>query len=178
MDEVTLVHRLGVLGSQLYYLARGIDSRPVEPGREVKSIGRETTFSDDITDREVLQTVLLELSADVGRRLRRGSHKGRTITLKIRYDDFSTISRSKTIDTYTNLDQDIYHEACRLLQELNPKQPVRLIGVAVHNISEGKVQPSLFEPEEDGREKLIKAIDGIKERFGEDSIHSARLLRK
>lgn len=177
LDELTLKNKFGLIGSQLYYLARGIDNRPVEPEREVKSIGREITFPEDLKDEEVLQTYILELVTDVGRKLRKGSFKTKTITLKVRYADFSTVSRSKTLDYYTDLDKDIFREAGNLLQDLHCKQPVRLIGVSVHNLTRGEIQQSLFADEDEDKAKLAKTVDSIKERFGEKSITLARLLQ-
>jgi DNA polymerase-4 len=170
IDEAFLRKKFGLSGSQLYYLARGIDKRPVEPGREAKSIGRETTFSEDLLDRETLQTYILGLSTDVGRKLRKGSFRAKTITLKVRLADFKTVSRSKTLESYTNLDQDIFREASLLFKDLQLKQPIRLIGVSVRNLTSGEIQQSLFETDNRDQEKLTKTIDTIKERFGENSI--------
>ncbi|HHV63818.1 MAG TPA: DNA polymerase IV [Peptococcaceae bacterium] len=179
LDELILKKHLGLLGSHLYYLARGIDKRPVEPEREVKSLGRETTFPEDLKDKEVLQTYILELVTDIGRKLRKGSLKAKTITLKVRFADFSTLSKSKTLEHYTDLDKDIYRAACNLFQELCLKQPVRLIGVSVHNLTSGEIQQSLFQIDDtEQKKKLATTIDNIKERFGEDSITLARLLKK
>lgn len=178
VDEKSLQKRFGLAGSQLYYLARGIDDRPVEPDREVKSIGRETTFADDILDQEILTTIILDLSTDVGSRLRKGSLKARTITLKVRFADFTTVTRSKTLDSYIDFDSDIFLEASLLLQELHLSRPVRLIGVTVHNLSGEEIQPRLFDTEYEDKEKLAKTIDTIKERFGNNSITLARLLNK
>jgi len=178
IDKFTLQKLFGQVGSQLYYLARGIDDRPVEPEREVKSIGRETTFQQDLTDPEILKTYLLDLSVDVGRRLRKAGLKARTVTLKIRLADFKTLSRSKTLNNSTDLDKEIFKEACLLLDELHLKDPVRLIGVSAHNLTCGAIQQSLFATEPRAEEKLTKALDNIKERFGEDSITLARLLKQ
>ena len=176
IDKPTLNRLFGQLGNQLYYLARGIDDRPVEPEREAKSIGREITFQQDLTDPEVLKTYLLDLSLDVGRRLRKAGLKARTVTLKVRLADFKTLSRSRTLNYSTDLDKEIYKEACQLLDELHLKTPVRLIGVTAHNLTCGEIQQSLFATEPGAEEKITKALDKVKERFGEDSITLARLL--
>ncbi len=177
LDETYLKNIFGSLGSQLYQLARGIDNRPVEPIREIKSIGRETTFPEDIFDQEVLKTFILDLVVDVGRNLRLKSLKARTITLKIRYPDFRTVTRSKTLDYYTDLDKEIAKEAYFLLNELRLTQPIRLLGVSVHNMSGEMTQPSLFDTEDkNNNEILSRTVDSLKDRFGEDSIIFARLL--
>lgn len=177
LDEVSLRSEFGLAGSQLFYLARGIDNRPVEPDREVKSIGREITFPEDIIDRDMIQTFILDLSTDVGRKLRKGSLKAKTVTLKVRFTDFSTVSRSKTLDFYTESEKELYREACLLFNELGPNRPIRLIGVSVHNLTSEEIQQCLFETNHDDNEKLIKTMDRIKDRFGEDSITFARLLK-
>lgn len=172
-----LTQLFGVMGSQLYQLAQGIDDRPVECDRMVKSIGRETTFATDISDQDVLEAVLLELAVDVGWSLRKKGFRGKTITMKVRYDDFRTMSHSYTLSLATDLDDVIYKEACNLLKKVSLKQPLRLIGLTLHNLTD-KVegQLSLFaEPQKD-KETLTKVIDLLKEKYGEKSITRARLL--
>ena len=167
----------GVSGSQLYQMSRGIDDRPVESDRMVKSVGRETTFAMDLTDRDILETELLKLSVDVGRRLRKKSIKGKTITLKVRYDDFRTVSRSHTLSQATDLDDVIYKEACNLLSEISLKQPLRLIGITLNNLTDKpEHQLSLFSEQQKDNETLTKVIDLVKEKYGEKSITRARLL--
>jgi DNA polymerase IV len=178
--EVEYLERLfGIGGNQLYHLARGIDERPVEIERGVKSIGREITFSEDIRDREALATFLLELTVDVGRKLRKEALKAKTINLKLRFKDFSTITRARTLDSLTNLDEDIFASSSELLQEVVLKDSVRLIGVSVSNLSDQEdSQLSLFAEPKQEKENLTKAVDQLKERFGEKSIIRARLLGK
>jgi len=178
LEQGYLTQLLGVIGSQLYRLARGIDDRPVEKDRVIKSIGRETTFATDITDRDLLETFLLKLSVDVGRSARKESLKGKTITLKIRYNDFRSVSRSHTLTRATNLDDVIYQEVCHLLREVALKQPLRLIGVTLSNLTDkDESQLSLFSEPRKDREHLTKVIDLVKEKYGETSITRARLLR-
>ncbi|AFQ44088.1 DNA polymerase IV [Desulfosporosinus meridiei] len=172
-----LTKLFGSLGSQLYQLARGIDDRPVESDRVVKSIGRETTFESDIRDGDFLEKTLLMLAIDVGRSLRKEALRGRTVTLKVRYDDFRTLSRSRTIHRATDLDDVIFQEACSLLSELSLKQPLRLIGVTMSNLTDQhENQISLFEEPRLERENLTKVLDLVKEKYGEKSITRARLL--
>jgi DNA polymerase-4 len=174
-----LTQLFGVLGSQLYQLAQGIDDRPVESDRMVKSIGRETTFATDIADRDVLETALLKFAVDVGRSLRKEGFKGKMITLKVRYDDFRTVSRSHTLAQATNLDGVIYKEACNLLREVSLKQPLRLIGLTLHNLTDKlERQLSLFSEPQKDNETLTKIIDLLKEKYGEKSITRARLLTR
>lgn len=172
-----LTHLFGTLGNQLYQLAQGIDDRPVESDRVVKSIGRETTFETDIAERDVLETTLLKLAVDVGRNLRKETLRGKTIILKVRYNDFRTLTRSRTLPRATDLDDVIYQEACSLLRELSLKQPLRLIGVTLSNLTDQiENQLSLFEEPQLERENLTRVLDLVKEKYGEKSITRARLL--
>lgn len=176
LDESYLVSLLGSYGHQLYLLARGMDNRPVEGNRRIKSVGRETTFAEDIKNQARLEKTVLELSAEVGRNLRKKGLKGRTITLKIRYSDFKTLTRSETLEAPTDNDLAIYQAASRLLHKLAPG-PTRLVGVSVHNLVDSdRIQLSLFETQPDNNSKLMKVVDLIKDRFGDNSITMARLL--
>ena len=172
-----LTQLFGVLGSQLYQLAQGIDDRPVESDRVTKSIGRETTFATNIVDRDLLETELLKLAVDVGRRLRKEALRGKTITMKVRYDDFRTVSRSHTLSQATDLDDVIFKESCNLFREISLKQPLRLIGLTLHNLTDKlERQLSLFCEAQKDDETLTKVIDVLKEKYGEKSITRARLL--
>lgn len=173
----TLTRLFGIMGEQLYELARGMDDRPVETERAAKSIGRETTFPTDIDDRDVLEKVLLELALDVGRRLRRDDLKARTITLKVRYHDFRTLSRSVTLPQATNLDDVIYGETAALLRALSLKQPLRLIGIALHNLTDQPEQLSLFGESQKEKETLTKVIDNVNQKYGKSAITRARLIK-
>lgn len=177
LEKGYLTQLFGILGNQLYQLAQGIDERPVESGRKVKSIGHETTFVKDIADQDVLETALLKLAVNVGRRLRKEVFKGKTITLKVRYDDFRTVSRSHTLPQATDIDDVIYLEARNLLREVSLKQPIRLIGVTVNNLTaKSEDQLSLFSEPQKYNETLTKIIDLVNDKYGEKSITRARLL--
>lgn len=126
-----------------------------------------------------LETVLLELACDVGQSLRKEKLKGKTVTLKARYDDFRTLSRSRTLPQGTNVDDVIYREARSLLREISLKQPLRLIGVSLHNLTgQDEGQLSLFAESQQNKEKLANVIDLVKEKYGEQSITRARLLKR
>lgn len=179
IEKEYLIRLFGTWGNQVYSLGRGIDDRPVESEKETKSLGRETTFEIDIADREVLKTILLELACDIGQSLRKHELMGKTVTLKLRYSDFHTISRSHTLSQATNLEDVIYQEACHLLEEVSLKQAIRLIGITLHHlIRDDEVQLSLFDEPQRDREKLVKVIDSINEKYGINSITRARLLQK
>jgi DNA polymerase-4 len=160
----------------LYELSRAIDDRDVEPEREAKSIGSEETFSDDITEPKEVRRQLLRMADAVARRCREHGLAARTITLKIRYGDFSNVSRAKTLDVPVDTSQAIMAVVDELLPHIDVASGVRLAGVSARNFAEPDPQMSLFdEPstrvDEDWRE-ASRAIDRIRERFGDGAINT------
>jgi len=170
-----LRREFGDLGEHFHRLSQGVDDRPVSPDREAKSISHETTFARDVSDLDHLRTVTLHQVEDVAYRLRRLQRYARTVTLKIRYPDFRTITRSTTLLAPTQLTNALWRAASELLDEWTAERggptPVRLIGVGAGNLSgEDGRQLSLFE-EADGRQrKLDAALDAIRARFGPDAV--------
>ncbi|NLT95962.1 MAG: DNA polymerase IV, partial [Clostridia bacterium] len=179
-DPQVLIKALGSWGLEIYNLANGIDPRPVIPEREAQSIGHETTFSQDIADEDFLIAVLLDLAQDVGWRLRRAGLKGRTVTLKMRYPDFKTITRSHTLAQHINQDDLIYQEAVKLFKANFPKnKSLRLIGITLSNLvneEQANLQFSLFTEKEDKSQELYKALDKVNSKFGRKTGTRARLL--
>ena len=173
-----LLDRFGKYGLQLWELAQGIDHRKVINERKSKSVSNESTFAEDITDKTVLHAWIMQLSEQVAFRLRAKEIKGRTIQIKIRYDDFSTYTRAETLDKLTNSTRVISSHAKTLLQSCLTKntKPVRLIGVGVSSLAaKGEKLPEqsdLFNPVNDEKEsQLDKLTDKINQRFGKRSIH-------
>lgn len=160
----------GQHGDHLWRLAHGIDDRPVVPDREAKSISHETTFAADISDREALRAWLLELTEQVGQRLRAHQLRGRTVQIKVRFADFKTITRASTLAEPTNATQPLWLAAAELFEKgLPPQCPgIRLLGVGVSQFDHAtKVQRTLFdEPEEQKNRQLDAATDEIREKFG------------
>ena len=177
MPLVILQQHFGKSGEHLWQLAQGIDDRPVVPDREAKSISHETTFAADIDNLESLRAWLVELTDQVGRRLRRHDLRGRTVQLKLRFTDFHTITRSKTFPQPTNITEEIWRTAAELLENClrAEHQPIRLLGVGLSGFDGGRdVQQSLFVDEERQRlAHLDKATDQIRERFGSAALHRA-----
>lgn len=173
----TLKRAVGDAAStKLQALAWGIDPRRVVAGHEEKSIGHEMTFGHDIADPAVLRRELLRLSDDVAVRLRRAGVTTRTIALKLRYADFTTITRSRTIATPTDLARVIYDEAVALLAALEPlPAPVRLIGVRGEQLSRDAVAAPLWEDAPGWRE-AESVMDAARERFGRGAVKPATLL--
>jgi DNA polymerase IV len=164
----------GSSGEHYWRLANGIDDRQVIPDREAKSISYETTFIEDIADREVLQAWLTELAEQVARRLRRHALKGRTIELKIRFADFQTINRSMTLSEPTNITQELLQAGTELLATKlrQPHLPVRLLGFGVKGFDDtGRSQRQLFdEPDRQRHRQLDRVADQISEKFGKLAI--------
>ena len=168
----------GQYGYELQGRAQGIDNRPINLEHEVKSVSNEVTFPQDITDEDELLQTLRRLSEQVGRRLRKASLAGTTIHIKLRWSDFSTITRQATIPSATNLDHEIFAMAEGLLKENRPPgKPVRLVGVGVSNLGSPVHQLSLWEDDHEKKLHLVQAVDALRDRFGKDIIIRARQLR-
>ena len=170
----TLVSRFGSQGEYLWQLAHGLDDRPVVPEREAKSISHETTFEDDIDDMEVVRAWLLDLTEQVGARLRRKGLRGRTVHLKVRFADFSTITRSQTLPEPTDITEELWQAASELFCQRLPAGhlPVRLIGMGVSGFDElGFRQKLLFDQEQRQKQADLDAVtDQIRERFGSSAV--------
>lgn len=174
MPVEALREHFGQTGEHLSQLARGIDERRVVPDREAKSISHETTFAVDIDDMETLRAWIAELAEQVGWRLRRHRLRGRTVNIKVRYADFHTITRAETLPDATNVTDEIWQAAVRLLTDRLPERRllIRLLGVGVsHFENPEQVQALLFEDEDHARQsRLDQAADTLRERFGTDAL--------
>jgi len=179
--------RFGVHGEGLWRAARGIDDSPVTPEHEIKSLSREETFARDVRDAEVLRRELLRLSDAVAARLRRHNLQARTIGLKLRYGDFTTITRQVTLKEAVDTGPAIYALALALFKAAWDRQrAVRLLGVGTANLCQTARQLHLFEQKDalfddaqDRRQvQLDAALDRIRERFGERAIVRASLLEQ
>jgi DNA polymerase IV len=166
--------RFGVYGDFLHEAANGIDHSGIMTEWEAKSIGQETTLEYDTDDRDILKSILMQLSEQVGRRLRKDGRAGKTVTIKVRYFDFRTFTMRQTVREPVTNDSDIYRIASILFERVLNK-PVRLLGVTVSNLMEEPVdEPGLFDNVMIGKKKdLEKILDGIKDRFGESSVRKA-----
>jgi DNA polymerase IV (DinB-like DNA polymerase) len=143
-DPTVLTETFGVMGTQLYNMAHGIDNSDVEERTEIKSIGRDTTFEEDTSDSELVLNTLSRLSEDVHKEAvdRRVGFK--TVTIKIRYENFETHTRSKTLPFVTDRSKDLKKTASELAQlYLVPNRKIRLIGVRISNIVSAEKQKTL-----------------------------------
>ena len=169
----------GAAGRDLFALARGSDDSPVVPERQAKSLGREVTFATDIGDRRALERTLLELADQVAERLRRHELLARGVTLKLRYDNFTTLTRAMTFTDPVDVADPLFRGACELLRKVNPARPIRLIGITAGPLMPtSDRQLNLFDqPVSEKRRKLATAMDAIKTRFGDEAITRARLAK-
>ena len=133
VDVQALRDTVGSLADWLRQLANGVDDRPVVPNREAKSSGSENTYAEDLTDLDTVRTQIAEMAADAAGWLARKELLARTVTIKVRYSDFTTITRSHTTQP-TRDDAAIVARAVQLLEKTEAgRRPVRLLGVSVHN---------------------------------------------
>lgn len=156
--------------------AHGIDDRPVEPEREpAKSIGRERTFSHDLTSLDEIARAIEQLAERTGRDLRREGLQGRVVSVKLRYSDFETVGKQRRLPGPTDAHQEIAAVAASLVAELLERRraPVRLLGVRVAGLGATAVQLPLFEPDPLRRQRLNAALDRLAERHGPDLVRPA-----
>lgn len=170
----TLRSVLGNRAEEVLNLAQGIDDREVESLREAKSISTEETFVEDVIDKEFLSTVLLNQVEQVSHRLRAGELEGKTIALKFRYKDFTTITRSHAMGEFTNTTKILQQVAESVFEEWYKKyvSKIRLLGFGVSQLrAEGSGQQLLFSNQEDKKQKKIdKVLDKIRGKYGEDGL--------
>ncbi len=176
----TLKSRFGSQGEHLWQLAHGVDDSAVVPEREAKSISHETTFERDIDDLEVLRAWLIELTEQVAWRLRRHGLKGRTVHLKVRFADFSLITRSQTLPSTTDITDELWQTADAMLCIRLPSShlPIRLIGMGVSGFdTTGLTQGLLFDQDERKKQTdLDAATDQIREKFGMGALRRAAAI--
>jgi len=165
---------LGNQAEEVLKLAQGIDNREVESSREAKSISAEETFADDIIDEETLLNVLFHQVEQVSHRLRADGLEGKTITLRIRYKDFRTITRSHTMSAFTNTTKLLQESAIVVFEEWYKKSAakIRLLGFGVSNLhAEGSGQQLLFSDPNNKKQKTIDAVfDKIRGKYGDDAL--------
>ena len=194
-DEKPLVPYVGNQARRIWELARGIDERPVEPDRQIQSVGNEETYESDIEDPAVIDLELHYFANRVAKRLRKYGLMGHTVSIKVRYNDFKTVSRQKRLDSATDQERIIYDTSVLLWNKLMrtaplpkfdtsvldiPLKPIRLLGVTVSGLStEGLVQDDLFSIGTDEKdEKLSTVLDSLASKFGEGAIMSGALWRR
>ena len=177
-----LVEAFGEAAGRSYHrLARGVDPREVEPDRDRKSLGKEYTFGRDREDREVVERTLLRLCEKVARRLREKELAGLTVTVKLRWEGFETVTRQTTLNEPVDTVERIWPAARSLFREADrPARRVRLVGVSVSRFREGPSrQLGLFEEGEEAvDDQVAEAVDRLADRYGSRSITRAALLER
>ena len=172
-----------VAGAHLNAMAWGVDHRPVTPRRSFdepdRSIGAEETFGRDVADAPAIERELLRLSVKVAFRLRAGGVAGRTVVLKVRYSDFTTITRSRTLREHTNLTPRVYATATALFAPLGTRsRPIRLVGVRVQGLVDAATVPRQLElgERDHGWDDAEVAADRVVDRFGKAALRRASLV--
>lgn len=174
-----LARRYGSYGAHLADLARGVDPRTVEPEREAKSISAETTFEKDLRDFEALRAELWPLCEKVSRRLKNAALAGRTVVLKLKTGDFKLLTRRRQVEVPTQLADELFRVAAPLLErEAQGTRRFRLIGVGATDL-EAAAPPAaadLFDASPGKRAAIERAMDSVRDKFGEEAIGLGRGL--
>ena len=174
LTEDQLTCDAGDDASRLHRLSRGIDHRAVVPTREAKSVGHEQTFRQDLYEADHVRAVMLTQAEDVARRLRNKQLLARGVTVKIRFGDFKTITRSTTLDRPTDLTDELYRPALALFDKWAKAAfaPVRLIGVSAGSLTHEPPQQDLFaDPQREKKKQVEQTLDQIKSKFGKRAVH-------
>jgi DNA polymerase-4 len=169
---------LGNQGPLLKALSLGIDERPIISSRQMKSIGDESTYEYDLTDRPTIDREIAIHSDIVAQRLRRHDLAARTISLKIRFASFKTIMRSLSLEEGTNLQETIDSAYQTLLSRIPLTEGIRLIGVTASNLGAPLSIPSLFSDQEEKRARAARAMDSIQQKYGRKALRKGFWLEK
>jgi len=168
----------GENGRDLARRSKGIDDRPITTERETKSISQEITYSKDVRDDLVLQKTIREMSVEVARQLRKNNLVGKTIKLKIRWPDFTTLTRQTTLSRPTDDDGEIEKTALDLMKAVRkPSQAVRLIGVGVSGLGEPIRQLGLWDVDSEKDRKLQEIVDELQEKYGKRVIKRGNMSK-
>ena len=194
-DESSLIPLVGNQARRIWELANGIDDRPVETDRKIQSIGAEETYEEDLTDGSTIELEFRYFANRLSKRLRKRNLLGHTVSIKVRYDDFTTVSRQKRLDTPSDHEHVFFETALllwnKLMQDKTSKQlkgvtfmdppgPIRLLGLTVSGLDEDvPMQDSLFEsPKNETENKLAGVLDSLESKFGETAVMSGALWQR
>jgi len=164
-----LSKRFGVIGERLQEMGLGLDDSPVLPFDEeedAKSISHSVTLEEDTSDPKILRKVLLQLSEKVSKRMRKEGFYGRRIAITVRYSDFFTFSKQKTLSKWVNSGDEVFKLASGIFESIPHPKPIRLLGVGISLLKKEWCQLDLFE-KRDKKDNLLKAMDLVNERFGD-----------
>ena len=190
-DESSLIPLVGNQARRIWELANGIDDRPVETDRKIQSIGAEETYEEDLTDGSAIELEFRYFANRLSKRLRKRNLLGHTVSIKVRYDDFTTVSRQKRLDTPSDHEYVFFETALllwnKLMQDktsgltfMDPPGPIRLLGLTVSGLDEEvPMQDSLFEsPKNETENKLAGVLDSLESKFGETAVMSGALWQR
>lgn len=177
-----LTARFGVMGSRLRNMGRGLDDVPVstvtrQEEETARSVGHSMTLNEDCADRELLERHILQLAEKVGRRMRRGGYRGRSVSITLRYSDFTTFSRQRRMPRALCHGPDVFAAAIEIFRKVRLERPVRLLGVSVSALEQKEDQVPLFDLE---RKRSITslAMDRINDRYGEFTVTWGTLAQR
>ena len=190
-DESSLIPLVGNQARRIWELANGIDDRPVETDRKIQSIGAEETYEENLTDGSAIELEFRYFANRLSKRLRKRNLLGHTVSIKVRYDDFTTVSRQKRLDTPSDHEHVFFETALllwnKLMQDktsgltfMDPPGPIRLLGLTVSGLDEEvPMQDSLFEsPKNETENKLAGVLDSLESKFGETAVMSGALWQR
>lgn len=190
-DESSLIPLVGNQARRIWELANGIDDRPVETDRKIQSIGAEETYEEDLTDGSAIELEFRYFANRLSKRLRKRNLLGHTVSIKVRYDDFTTVSRQKRLDTPSDHEHVFFETALllwnKLMQDktsgltfMDPPGPIRLLGLTISGLDEEvPMQDSLFEsPKNETENKLAGVLDSLESKFGETAVMSGALWQR
>lgn len=194
-DERSLIPIVGNQARRIWELANGIDERPVETDRKIQSIGAEETYEEDLVDGSAIELEFRYFANRLSKRLRKRNLLGLTVSIKVRYDDFTTVSRQKRLDSPSDHEHVFFETALllwnKLMQDktteqpkgtifIDPPGPIRLLGLTVSGLDEEvPMQDSLFEsPQNENENKLAGVLDSLESKFGENAVMSGALWQR
>ena len=178
LPAVQLVRLYGERGTELAARARGQDDSPVVEGHEPRSMSSERTFAKDVDDWDTLRRNLREMSDSVGRRLRREGLAGSTVRLKLRWPDFTTITRQSRLPQPSDVDGEIYQAAAALLRaNWKAGRKIRLLGIGVADLGSLTRQLSLFDRSWQEDERLLQAVDSIRAKYGPAALQRGHRIK-
>ena len=194
-DERSLIPIVGNQARRIWELANGIDERPVETDRKIQSIGAEETYEEDLVDGSAIELEFRYFANRLSKRLRKRNLLGHTVSIKVRYEDFTTVSRQKRLDTPSDHEHVFFETALllwnKLMQDKTSKQPkgltfmdplgpIRLLGLTVSGLDEEvPMQDSLFDsPQNESEDKLAGVLDSLASKFGETAVMSGALWQR
>ena len=180
LPQDAVVKKYGKAGLHFWLLANGMDDREVERDHAVKSVSLENTYLEDVADEKTIEETIFSIADNVSRILRQKKLKGKTVTLKIRLEDFSTFTRAQSYGSYFDSSQIISETSLKLFHNFDRQhKKVRLLGIAVSNLdNQNQQQLGLFDRKDPSGQKIDKVIDLVQNKFGPDLIKKATILGK